>query len=187
MSGEMFSRAAKLGYNIEQVEKFLAAAKEQYLDPRVERFTVSSLREIRFDLQKNGYLITAVDSAIEKLEDVFAQRELEQKLITLGYGEFVQELNALKELLTSRISRKKGHKFDRRRWPNQGYNLKQVDQLCSQLATHLAGTLLVSAKDVRLSVFKTKRGGYAEHQVDAFIDKFVELIQRETVLQKASR
>lgn len=187
MAGEMFSRAKKHGYNIEQVERFLATAKEQYLDPTVERFTVSSLREIRFDLEKNGYLISAVDAAIEKLEDVFAQRELEQKLTRSGYGEFVQELSALKELLASRISRKKGHKFDRRRWPNQGYSQKQVDKLCSQVATHLNGTLPIAAKDVRLSVFKTKRGGYAEHQVDAFIDKFVELIQRETVLQKASR
>ena len=181
---ELCKRLLRLDYKVTVIDDLWFGNN---LDPRVERFTVSSLREIRFDLQKNGYLITAVDSAIEKLEDIFAQRELEQKLITLGYGEFVQELNALKELLTSRISRKKGHKFDRRRWPNQGYSVKQVDQLCSQLATHLAGTLLVSAKDVRLSVFKTKRGGYAEHQVDAFIDKFVELIQRETVLQKASR
>ncbi len=187
MSGEMFSRAKRFGYNIEQVEKFLAAAKSQYLDPTVQIFDVGSLRATRFDLERNGYLIGAVDSAIEKLEDVFAQRELERELLSLGYGEFVQQLNSLKELLGSRVNRKNGHKFDRRRWPNQGYSRKQVDQLCSQLATHLNGTLLVSAKDVRLSVFKTKRGGYAEHQVDAFIDKFVELIQRETVLKQSSR
>jgi len=187
MSGQMFTRANKLGYSIEQVEKFLELAKRQYLDPSIVLFDVSSLRETRFDLEKNGYLIGAVDSAIEKLEDVFAQRELERKLASLGYGEFVQELNALKELLGSRVKRKNGQKFDRRRWPNQGYSKKQVDQLCSQLATHLTGTFPVSAKDVRLSVFKMKRGGYAEHQVDAFIDKFVELIQRETVLRQTSR
>lgn len=187
MSGEMFARSSKRGYNINQVEQFLALAKRQYLDPTVELFTVDGLRQIRFEIEKNGYLIAAVDSAIEKLEDVFAERELELTLRSQGYGEFVQELNQLKQLLTSRIERKKGARFARRKWPNQGYSVKQVDQLCSQLATHLAGTLLVSAKDVRLSVFKTKRGGYAEHQVDAFIDKFVELIQRETVLQKTSR
>lgn len=187
MSGEMFSRAKKLGYNIEQVEKFLAQAKNQYLDPTLQIFDVAGLRGTRFDLQKNGYLISAVDSAIEKLEDVFAERELERELVREGYGEFIQQTNSLKELLLARVRRTKGKKFDRRRWPSQGYSKKQVDQSCSQLATHLEGTLLVSAKDVRLSVFKTKRGGYAEHQVDAFIDKFVELIQRENILRQSSR
>lgn len=187
MPGDMFARADRYGYNIEQVEKFMQLAKRQYLDPSDQIFSVSSIRETRFDLEKNGYLIAAVDSAIEKLEDVFAERELDRRLANLGVNAFIQELDELKELINSRLNRRAGKKFSRRRWPNQGYSKKQVDALCSRLATHLGGTLPLSAKDVRLSVFKTKRGGYAEHQVDAFIDKFVELLQRQAAIQKASR
>jgi DivIVA domain-containing protein len=41
-------------------------------------------------------------------------------------------------------------------------------------------------KQVRLIAFKTQRGGYAEYQVDAFIEKVVEVLQRESILEKAN-
>jgi len=187
MANELFARAERVGYNVDQVNSFMEQARRQYLDATVEIFTVKAVRESRFDLEKHGYSISAVDSAMEKLEDIFAQRELERQLARFGYGQFVADSTELRELLGSRVNRKAKKKFARRRWPNQGYNCKEVDRLCSQLATHLAGTSRLTAKDVRLSVFKTKRGGYAEHQVDAFIDKIVELIQREGIIGQTSR
>jgi len=174
----------KLGYSPEQVDRFIALAKDQYQNPDHSGMDVATIRSMRFDLVKNGYSISAVDSATEKLEDVFAERELRKLRLNLGALVFEDLLNELAELIASRVSRTKGKKFARRKWPNRGYNVKQVEALCSRVATHLDRVEALSVKEVRLSVFKSQRGGYAEHQVDAFIDKTVELIQRQEILQK---
>lgn len=183
---DKFPRAKKLGYSVEQVEEFLTHARLQYLDPSQSKMDVKTIRATRFDLAKNGYSISVVDSAIEKLEDVFAQRELENRFGTLGYSSFQVETNELRDLLLSRVERKKGKRFARRFWPLRGYSRRQVDSLCSLLANHLNQSSPLVLRDVRLTVFKPKRGGYAEFQVDAFIDRIVELLQRESILHQTN-
>ena len=183
---DKFPRAKKLGYSVAQVEQFLALAKDQFLNPNSTEMDVKTVRGIRFDLEKNGYSISTVDSAMEKLDDVFAQRELERKFDLMGYESFLAETNELRDLLLSRVARNKGKRFAKRAWPLRGYNLKQVDSLCSLLTNHLNQSSPLALRDVRLSVFKPKRGGYAEYQVDAFIDRIVELLQREVILNKVS-
>jgi DivIVA domain-containing protein len=174
------------GYNTEQVDAFIALAKEQFQHPDQKQLDVQTIRAMRFDLVKGGYSISAVDSATEKLEDVFAERELQRSRLELGQLVFQDMFNELSQLLASRVSRSKGKRFNRRAWPNRGYNTKQVDLLCSQVAKHLDRVETLTVRDVRLSAFKSRRGGYAEHQVDAFIDKVVELIQRQDILQKST-
>lgn len=184
---ERFPLAQKLGYSPAQVDEFLDLAKRQYLDPAADVIDVKNVRGQRFDLVKHGYSISTVDLAMEKLEDVFAQRELESNFDQLGLELFTVETDELRKLISERISRKKKKRFARRRWPNRGYNRRQVDLLCSQVAKHIDGSAPVTAQDIRISVFKTKRGGYAEHQVDAFIDKVVELIQRQSIVGAITR
>lgn len=184
---DKFPRAKKRGYSIEQVEEFLGHARTQYLDPSSTEMDVKTIRATRFDLAKHGYSISVVDAAMEKLEDVFAQRELEKSFGLLGFSAFLAETNDLRDLLLSRVDRKKGKRFARRFWPLRGYNRRQVDSLCSLLANHLNQSSPLALRDVRLTVFKPKRGGYAEYQVDAFIDRIVELLQREEILQQTNR
>jgi len=183
---DKFPRAKKLGYSVEQVEEFLSHARAQYLDAQQSEMDVKTIRATRFDLAKNGYSISVVDSAMEKLEDVFAQRELESKFRAVGYSSFHAETNELRDLLLARTTRKKGKRFARRVWPLRGYNRRQVDALCSLLANHLNQSSALALRDVRLTVFKPKRGGYAEYQVDACIDRIVELLQREAILHQTS-
>jgi DivIVA domain-containing protein len=178
------SGKGKLGYQPEQVDEFIALAKKQFQNPDHQQLDVRTLRAIRFDLVKNGYSISAVDAATEKLEDVFAERELQRFRAELGQLVFEDTLNELTELLANRVSRSKGKRFARRTWPNRGYSGKQVDALCSRVSKHLDRVETLTVKEVRLTVFRSKRGGYAEHQVDAFIDKVVELIQSQEILQK---
>lgn len=172
----------KRGYSIAQVEEFLVHAKAQYQNELASEMNVETIRATRFEVVKNGYSISAVDAAMEKLEDVFAPRELERTMRLIGYEAFVAELNELRDLIESRLKRPKHRRFKRRTWPNRGYNVRQVDALCSLLSEHLTGGSALSVRDVRITVFRSQRGGYAEHQVDAFMDKVVELLQRQQVL-----
>lgn len=183
-----FSRSgSKLGYVPSQVDSFLASARQQYLDPQSQTMDAASVRSARFELVKDGYSISAVDTAMEKLEDIFAERELERIYNSVGHQDFVRLLDEGLELLSARTSRAKGKHFSKRKWPNRGYYRKQVDQFSSRIATHLNQGEELTVKEVRLAVFKTQRGGYAEYQVDAFIEKLVEVLQCESILSKHSR
>lgn len=183
-----FSRAGegKRGYEPEQVNDFLSYAREQFANPLSQVLSAESVRSTRFKLVKNGYSISAVDAAMEKLEDVFAARELEQTIQVIGIQEFRDLLAQGQELLASRLTRRRGRRFKRRGFPYSGYNRRQVERFCSQVATHLSQSTELSVKQVRLVAFKTQRGGYAEYQVDAFIEKVVEVLQRESILEKIS-
>ena len=178
-----FSRAGvrKLGYEPNQVDEFIRSAREQFLNPQANELDAGSVRTARFEVVKNGYSISAVDSAMEKLEDVFAARELEESIESVGLDEFRRLLKEGVDLLLSRATRRRGKRFTRRKWPNRGYNVGQVDKFCSQIATHLNQGKELTVRQVRLAVFKTQRGGYAEYQVDAFIERLVEVLQRESI------
>jgi DivIVA domain-containing protein len=179
---DKFPRAKKLGYDADSVNFFLELAREQYLNPAITELDVKTLRSTRFELVKHGYSISAVDAAMEKLEDVFAQRELDKEFDLRGESLFLEEIKQLRDLLKTRLERKRGKKFARRRWPLRGYSVKGVEAFCVQLETYLSGGSELTLRDVRIAVFKSSRGGYAEHQVDAFIDKVVEFIQRQQVV-----
>ena len=64
-----FSRSgSKLGYVPSQVDAFLASARQQYLDPQSQTMDAASVRSARFELVKDGYSISAVDTAMENLK-----------------------------------------------------------------------------------------------------------------------
>jgi DivIVA domain-containing protein len=180
------SGKGKRGYEPEQVNQFLSFAKEQFSNPFSALLTAEAVRATRFKLVKNGYSISAVDAAMEKLEDVFAERELEQTVKVIGVERFISFFDEVKILLTNRLAKRSGRRFKRRGFPYKGYNRKQVDKFCSIVATHLSQSTELTVKEVRLIAFKTQRGGYAEYQVDAFIEKVVEVLQRENILKKTS-
>jgi DivIVA domain-containing protein len=184
-----FNRAGerKLGYNIAQVDEFLKLAREQYDESSKSIVTAFDVRSARFELEKNGYSISVVDAALEKLEDVFAANEFGKELLNTGYFEFREELDQIQELILARCNRRNKRKFKRRIWPNKGYSTKQVDIFCSWLGESLEAKSELSVKEIRIATFRSKRGGYAEYQVDAFLEKIVETLQREQALQKISR
>ncbi len=184
-----FNRAGKrkLGYNIAQVDEFLALARKQYADSSKSLVSAMDVRTTRFELEKNGYSISVVDAALEKLEDVFAANEFGLELHKTGYFEFSEDLANVKMLVLARCNRRNKRKFKRRIWPNKGYSTKQVDKFCSQLGNTLETKANLTVKEVRTATFKSKRGGYAEYQVDAFLEKVVETLQRDQAIQKVSR
>jgi len=181
------SGKSKRGYNISQVDDFLKLAREQYADSLKTVISSLDVRTIRFEIERNGYSISAVDAALEKLEDVFAGNEYQQELAKIGLLEYNENLSDLKQLVLERCNRAKRRKFTKRKWPNRGYSAKQVDKFCSQLGKSMESNRELTLKEVRIATFKSRRAGYAEYQVDAFLEKVVEALQREQVIQEGSR
>ena len=177
----------KLGYDMSEVDAFLDLARQQYNDPSRQLLNSLDVRAIRFKLVKNGYSISVVDAALEKLEDTFAAAEFSKEVISQGFFEFEEDLVNQRAELVARCNRANKKKFTKRKYPNKGYSVKQVDQLCSQLGKSLENKADLSVKEVRTATFKSKRGGYAEYQVDAFLESVVESIQRQQAIQKSNR
>ena len=177
----------KLGYDMAEVDAFLELARQQYADPSRQLVSSLDVRSVRFKLVKNGYSISVVDAALEKLEDTFAASEFSKEVTSVGFFEFEEDLDKQRAELVARCNRPNKKKFSKRKFPNKGYSVKQVDELCSQLGKSLETKADLSVKEVRTATFKSKRGGYAEYQVDAFLESIVETIQRQQAIQKSNR
>lgn len=169
----------QLGYSAAQVDAFVAKARIQFDDPTQELVTANIIRNTEFDLVKNGYLISAVDAAMDRLEDTFAGREIQRQKLFRGDFAVVDRKARIAEIINGRLVRGSRKRFDSTGWLLRGYSRKQVDQLCELIAAHLENKTPLNLNTVRRSIFKAKRAGYQESQVDAFIDRVVELLQLE--------
>jgi DivIVA domain-containing protein len=180
MSNTFPNTAAKsLGYDPEQVDRVIAKAREQFADANSKVVTADALRRAEFDLVKGGYSISAVDAALDRLDDAFAAREAKTLQAQLGEYGLNDYSSRIEETILGRCERSRGSRFSGSGVLLRGYSKKQVDELTERVYRHLTAKQPLAIEDVRGSLFKSKRGGYAENQVDAFIDKVVELLQIE--------
>lgn len=169
----------KPGYEQAQVDAFINLARSQYADAAQEILTANQLRNTEFDLVHGGYDLVSVDAAMDRLEDAFAAREIQRQKLFRGDFAVQDRLERITEIVTGRIERPKRKKFSSAGYLLRGYDRKQVDQLCGQIEQHLKSGSKIHLSVVRRAIFKAKRGGYVESQVDAFIDRVVELLQIE--------
>jgi len=123
--------------------------------------------------------VSAVDSALDRIEDALADREITRKRESRGAGSVADHLLRIREIVQTRAQRPKGKRFDRANWPARGYNRKQVDRLCNLVLEHIINEEKITMHEVRRIVFTAQRGGYAENQVDAFIDRVVQILHIE--------
>jgi DivIVA domain-containing protein len=171
--------AKKPGYSPEQVDAFLARARAQFNSPLDGGVSAHDVRNTEFDLVRGGYSPEVIDSAMDKLEDSFAARELQRQKTEKGSYALDDRLARVVELVRGRVERPKGKKFSSTGFLLRGYSRKQVDSLCEHVARHLDSKAPISIEQVRRVVFNVKRGGYAEAHVDAFIDRVIETLQIE--------
>lgn len=169
------------GYNIRQVDDFLTEARGYYNDPDQDSDPITSktVRSMAFDPAKGGYEAQAVDAALDRLEDVFAQRERDQLIRERGEEAWLSEIGRMSTVLRARLHRPAGERFRR---PSArkaySYNARDVDALCDQLLGYFEQDQLLSVDVIRRGAFREARGrgGYEENQVDAFMDRVVELM-----------
>lgn len=178
-----FSRVDKktYGYHVKQVDQFLAKARKSYSDDAADSSSLSSksVREMTFDAVRGGYDPQAVDAALDRLEDVFAQRERDRLISKKGEDAWLAEIGKLSSVLRSRLHREPGERFRRpRKNSARSYNLEEVDALCDRLIEYFENDKPMSVDTVRRAVFTAAKGqeGYEEHQVDGFLDRVVELM-----------
>lgn len=167
------------GYEPTQVDEFIAKARAQFANFDLEVLPSDHLRRVEFDLVHGGYEIAAVDDAIARLEDAFAKHEIQRQIAKGGQYAVDDRHARIKEILIGRTERPAGTKFARVSWIMRGYNRKQVDALAAHIERHLMSEAPLSVSDIRGSIFKATRGGYVEGQVDAFLDRVIEILQIE--------
>lgn len=169
------------GYNAKQVDQFLQRARVSFENPGAAAEVINSadVRAVSFDPVKGGYAAAGVDAALDRLEDAFARRERDDLIAARGEDAWLREIGKLSGLLRGRLHRPDGERF--RRPPGargRSYNTVDVDNLCRDLIGYLEEDQPLSVDNVRRAVFRPAKGkdGYEETQVDAFLDRVVELM-----------
>ena len=178
-----FSRVSEqeFGYNMKQVDAFLDRARETFNGEGSDETLVTShlVRRTTFAPQKGGYNAREVDGALDRLEDVFAKRERDDLIAHQGEEVWLQQVGRLAAILRGRLHRSHGERFRRPSRSNAAsYNVEDVDRLCDQLIEYFEKDVPMSVDSVRRVEFRTAIGteGYEESQVDAFLERAVELI-----------
>ncbi|SEE58612.1 DivIVA domain-containing protein [Arthrobacter alpinus] len=171
----------EVGYNVKQVDVFLERARAYFLNTDTSGKAITSLdvRTASFDPARGGYNAQAVDAAMDRIEDEFVLREKE--LLIAGEGEkaWMMKIGKTASVLRARLHRPDGERFRRpSRKGAQSYNIKDVDVLCRELLVYIEDNGELSVDVVRRAVFAPEKGadGYEESQVDAFLDRVVELM-----------
>lgn len=170
-----------IGYNVKQVDVFLDRARAYFLNSDTSGKAITSLdvRIASFDPARGGYNAQAVDAAMDRIEDEFVLREKELLIGAEGEKAWMIKIGKTATVLRARLHRPEGERFRRpSRKGVQSYNIADVDLLCQELLTYIEDNGELSVDIVRRSVFAPAKGpeGYEESQVDAFLDRVVELM-----------
>lgn len=167
------------GYRIEQVDEFLDRARRSY-EGNVEdgeALTAADVRAAAFGLRKRGYSARHVDAALDRLEDVFFERERRARLRLDGEDAWWNDTRELLSEVRGRLRRPRGKRFRTRGILATGYRKSQVDAFLDVVEAALRERRFAhTPSEVREVVFHSQWRGYDEAQVDALMDAVVELI-----------
>ncbi|AOT03944.1 DivIVA domain-containing protein [Arthrobacter sp. U41] len=171
----------RYGYNAKQVDEFMQRARVSFESPQSAARPVKSadVRAVSFDPVKGGYAAAGVDAALDRLEDALARRERDELVAEGGEEAWLREIGRLAGVLRGRLHRPDGQRFRRpSKAKARSYNTTDVDDLCYELIGYLEEDKPLSVDNVRRAVFRPAvgRDGYDESQVDAFLDRVVELM-----------
>ena len=172
----------QLGYDVTEVESFLEKARAAYSGAAPTRATGTTaidserIRRTAFSMTKGGYATAHVDAALERLEDAFADRERQRSLSGEGDAAWFAGARTAAEEIVARLDRSDGHRFDRVGFLTQGYHPEDVDRFAKRLSGYFGEGQALSIDDVRAVVFRSRRGGYREAQVDVVLDAVVDVM-----------
>jgi DivIVA domain-containing protein len=172
----------QLGYKIDEVAELLSTARSVFGADSQVISDDSFVRKAQFSLVKGGYDIAEVDAALERLDEAFGQQLARNLIARIGATGAHDRVAELRSLLKGRISRGKGKGFDSAGFLRAGYRKSSVDLLLGQLEAHLIAAATVLVSDLRKIRFESAGSGYSEAEVDAFIDRAIELIHLEHAL-----
>ncbi len=162
------------GYDVEQVEAFLATARDAYTESAGHHpLDSAAIRNTAFGMVRGGYDPAAVDAALERLEDAFAQRERERLTAEVGEEDWNAEARATAQALVDRLARPAGSRFRRCGLLTTGYRVRDVDDFAERITGYLLRGAPLTAAEVREVVFRPAKRGYDEAQVDLVLDTLI--------------
>ena len=173
------SRSSRPGYKVDEVEKFLAAARIAYSAEPGDTGTIitaEAIRHMAFGLEKGGYSTLAVDAALERLEEAFAAREREKASSSVGDEAWFADARDRAREILARLERPAKHRFRGSGMFKLGYDKRDVDEFAEQLTSYFREGTAVSVDDVRQVSFRSRTGGYSEAQVDLVLDAVIDVM-----------
>lgn len=186
--GAMFPLAGRkeIGYNQEDVDELVTRARSTYENPGVDTLpsgepavSAAEIRRAGLRVSRRGYSARHVDAALDRLEEVFYERERRRYLREHGGEAWRYEITELTREVVARAGRAPGKRFRRRGIFATGYRRSQVDAFVDRIASGLAGKTDLTPTQLRESVFHSSWRGYDEAQVDAYLDAVIEIMLSE--------
>ncbi|PLS31623.1 hypothetical protein Uis1B_0615 [Bifidobacterium margollesii] len=196
-TGASLARAGKrkLGYDVAQVDSFLERAHHLYEDDE-PKMTQEDIQNVSFAVEKNGYVIAQVDAALNRLEKAVVDKQTQWDVSSYGRVAWRADTERLAHSLYSRAERPARERFSDGLEKRPSYDRKQVDRLIDQLVGKIKRDLGESGDapseaqrkadaelgSTRVSniIFtqRTGRKGYSERQVDAYLNRAVQVLSR---------
>jgi DivIVA domain-containing protein len=180
MTQRMFRTVSRLrsGYAPDEVDQYLAHAREVYEGTATGTLTAHDIRSTAFDVVRGGYVPAEVDAALDRLEAAFVARARERFIAGHGQDAWQAHLADSARSLYGRLTRPDGERFAPAHRGAPAYDRSDVDALCRRLTGYFDRGEPLTAADVRTATFRRRHGaaGYAEGPVDAFCDRAVEVL-----------
>lgn len=179
--GDLFPvrRGMSRGYDQDQVDSFFAQSREAYEGGvPAETFSSEQIRTAAFDMVRGGYAVPQVDSALNRLEVAFIQRDRSAFVSEHGENAWFDKVADDATALYPRLLRPAGDRFLHPEGNGQGYSAVEVDALLDRLAAFFDDRGEVTESEIRTSTFKVTRGekAYNEAQVDAYLGRAIQVL-----------
>lgn len=173
-----------IGYDIDSVDSYFNELADDYEALRSGQrhaglSTARSIRMKNFAPVKGGYDVADVDAALDRVEDCFAAMERREFVADHGREAWGAHVERLAVGIMGRLERPSGERFRRpSKRLTKGYFVEDVDRLCDRLMREFKGADEMRPDLIRGAVFRSATGDkcYEETQVDAFLDRCLELI-----------
>lgn len=180
MSSENFPKAGFLtkGYDQAQVDAFFSAARIAYEGGvPAQKFSATQVRQARFDLVRGGYLTSAIDQAMDRLESAFVKRDRADNVAVNGQDAWMDHIAKRAMTLYPRMRREAGKRFAHPE-KGKGYAVQEVDEFLDRLANYFDQDQPLSSSEIRTVVFSSARGdkAYDEATVDAYLARAIEVL-----------
>ncbi|MBE6485009.1 MAG: DivIVA domain-containing protein [Actinomycetaceae bacterium] len=178
MSKDTFERVGffSTGYDPDEVDEFLARAKEAYNGVGNSGFGEADVRNAGFGRARNGYSPSAVDAALDRLEAAFIQRRRAEVVARQGENAWLNETYENAKSLYPRLLRPRGERFANA--DGWGYSKDAVDKMIDHLAEYFDGKRTLTSSDIREVVFPAAKNAkaYDEGVVDVYFDRALSVL-----------
>ncbi|WP_169077505.1 DivIVA domain-containing protein [Microcella alkalica] len=171
------ARKGKPGYDVDEVETFLADARRAYATLDGGGLTSDDIRHTAFRVvRREGYSVRHVDAALERLEEAFAARERDRAIAERGEEAFYRETREIAQEIVDRLARPEGRRFRRASALARGYHPADVDAFTARVSRYFQDGDPLTVDAVRTIAFRSRFGGYDETQVDVVLDAVIRVM-----------